>query len=252
MVAGRHVGNMNIKVDYKNDNVEDFEPYTPSCPDNALEENNPEAYKAGQAACTDLNYDDSAELEITFDASLLNITGATLQMDGRGSLGRPIKYKVEACFANGFTSRRKWRKPKDVIQDDKRCNQGLQKKTDLNIGVNTFTHKLKSDTPGSQFFVTVFIFCERENEPGRDQYCFFDTTGPLGSLAKLGDVNKRSSGNGAALFAEANTSTPLQYKTSVPDFRTTGLVVGVIVLSICSVSMLFGYFTFERILKKSN
>lgn len=253
MVVGGHVGDLDIKVEYQQDN-DGFRPYTPSCPDDALKDDNPEEHKTQREACTDLNYDDEVELQITFDASLLNVTDPpTLKVDGRSNLGRPVKYKVEACFANGFTSRRKWRKAKDIIQDDKRCSRQLQKKTDLTLGPNTFTYKLKSDTPGAQYFVTVLIFCERENEPEHDQYCFFDTTGPLGNLASIKEIEKRDSNlDGKTVLASRETSPKLQYKTSVPDFRTTGLVVGVIVLSICSVSMLFGYFTFERLLKKSN
>eukprot|EP00210_Caulerpa_lentillifera_P009553 g9111.t1 len=244
LVAGRHIAKFNITVRYKNDKTGgNFIPYI-SCTNATTDD------------CPELDYDDNVQLEISFDApSAADLVRRTLERDGDDKLGAPVQYKVEACFERLYTRRRKWRKAKDVIQDDKRCSKELQSKTDWDSGRNTFTYDLDSNMPAAHFFVTLFVFCQVEGEgktTDDNQYCLLDTTGSLEDLAPESDIEKRHPNADLEQLYALPTSKPLIYRTVVPDFRTTGLIVGVIVLSICSVGMLIGYFTFERLLKKTN
>jgi len=167
------------------------------------------------------------------------------------TLSTPVAFEIFACFETEFTKNRKWRKPKDVIQDDKRCLKKVVGKRDLPEGEESFVYAVKSDMPRARYFLTLFLFC-RVPGTDNDEYCAIDTTGPLDALAKTADVQKRLEENEDAteILNQSETSEPLSFKTTVIDSRPPELIVCVVVLSIVSVSMLVLYFVYERALKK--
>lgn len=119
------------------------------------------------------------------------------------------------------------------MQKDKRCGKKLKT---VPIGDTEFKYKFPSNTPKAQWFITAYIKCAK---PGSEETvnCGLDTTGGIKVLDKeAGDVK---------------TSPTIYYKTGVTDSRSTGLYVAVIILSICSVSLLVGFFIFEHLTQKN-
>lgn len=201
----------------------------------------------GGSTCqpSEFGFDQETVLSITF--SLANVLGndsAALTSFQDETYDPPTKASLRACYSKPDTVKRKWRKIKAVIDDDKRCNRKIVKALDLTAAQCTATsctydYTLPSDIPAASWFVTVLFLCPIRGS-GDTQFCAVDTT--VGSLKEL---------TGADVTEEPVRSNPTYFKTEVMDSRPPEMVAGVIVMSIVSVVFLASYFTYEKFYKKT-
>lgn len=123
------------------------------------------------------------------------------------------------------------------LQKDKRCKKSMGT---VDIDAKSIMYKFPSDTPKAQWFITAYIECE---VPGTEDtiVCAIDTTGDIaGGIKEL-----------SAEATKVKTSDVIYYLTQVTDSRSPGLYAAVIILSICSVSLLGGFFIFEHLAQKN-
>ncbi|GMH38426.1 hypothetical protein BSKO_06310 [Bryopsis sp. KO-2023] len=244
LVAGKHVVDMGMTLSFKDSSNE-----------SPVEYNEGKPCTLEDTACQDPKFtsDDDSELILTLTPPK-NLADKYMKKAGDLVLLPPTSLTVKLCFATPWTSKRKWRKIKDTINDDKRCKNKVIKKLDLasvSGGTITESYKIPSDTPRAQWYFTAFLECDVD---GKDDtaYCGLDTTGGLIQLAKEEDVISAIGAEGDAQKAlDATTSQELHIFTTVRESRPTGLYVAVIIMSGVSLAMLFGFFAFEQILKKN-
>lgn len=97
-------------------------------------------------------------------------------------------------------------------------------------------YNLPSDTPGARYFLTLLVLCDYED--GNDNtFCAMDTTGSLSEFGINSNGREKSD----------NT----YVKTEVMDSVSTGLVVGVVIMSFTALTLLVSYFIYDNFIKKN-
>lgn len=169
--------------------------------------------------------------------------------------GEPTKVTVKACYSKPDTLKRKWRKIKNVIDDDKRCAKKVVKGFDLVPGQTEYTleaYELSSDTPKANWFLTLYFLCTiKENKDDDTNFCGMDTTVvSLSEFMSTKDLKSADPEVDVEAILASPRSNELYYHTDVMDSIPTEMVAGVIALSIVALVFLFSFFTWERFMKK--
>lgn len=165
----------------------------------------------------------------------------------------PTKVTIKACYSKPDTLKRKWRKIKNVIDDDKRCAKKIVKGFDLVPGQTDYTlepYELPSDTPKANWFLTLYFLCPIKKTDDTN-FCGMDTTGvSLSEFMSADDLRSADPEVDVNAVLVSTRSNELYYQTDVMDSVPTEMVVGVIALSLVAIVFLVSFFTWERFLKK--
>lgn len=214
-------------------------------------------FSTPECRARDFNWDDDAMLfaDFTLPADVAMLTAKSIKDE---VYGPPTQVTIKACYAKPWTAKRKWRKIKNVIDDDKRCTKKFVKNFDITrdgkiVTEETLTAKytIPSDIPEAEWFLTMYFKCPIKDSTDSN-YCGLDSTvGDLSLLMSEKDLKKDvESEDEVKSILEQPKSKEIYYRTTTMDGRPTSLVIGVIILSLGSVSLLISYFAYEKLLKK--
>jgi len=157
-------------------------------------------------------------------------------------LAKVTKVQVKACFSKHSTKDRKWRKTKDEIGKDKQCFKKLIEEVhypapgSTTAQVESYTWTIADTIPKATYFFRVFAYDAEGNTIGYGDSNELDEE-PFTHENLL--VGPDSSGIG-------------YWKVKGYDGLTSGVVTGVVILSITSWVLLISYFVYEHYIQKDD
>jgi len=158
-------------------------------------------------------------------------------------LSKVTSVQVKACFSDHSTKDRKWRKHKDEIGKDKQCFKKLVETQKWPTGSNlaqidSYKWTVADNIPKATYFFRVFAYDKYQNTIGYgDSNDLMEL--PFEHLGRTVGTTNGTYGIG-------------YWKVKGYDGLTSGVVTGVVILSIVSWALLISYFIYEHFIQKED